>query len=205
MRLGLFLTEGMVAFCALAFEVIAARLVAPYAGMSTDTWTAIIAAFLLALALGNHIGGALAASRHPAAMLRQAALATAAGGITVIAVPLIIAGWDALVLAPAPTARWRVVLFVAVPCIPTGICFGIAAPLLMMRLLASGSAQGAAVGIMYGAGALGSVCGVLAALWLLLDSLGVQLSLVVIGTVALANGALMLALAYAPRRAAVTA
>jgi predicted membrane-bound spermidine synthase len=205
MRLGLFLTEGMVAFCALASEVIAARLVAPYAGMSTDTWTAIIAAFLLALALGNHIGGALAAGRHPTAMLRQAALATAAGGVAVIVPPLMMAGWDALVLAPAPTALWRVVLFAAVPCIPAGICFGIAAPLLMMRLLASGPEHGAAVGIMYGAGALGSVCGVLATLWLLLDSLGVQASLVVIGVIALANAALMLALTCAPRRAAVTA
>jgi predicted membrane-bound spermidine synthase len=195
----------MVAFCALAFEVIAARLVAPYAGMSTDTRTAIIAAFLLALALGNHIGGALAAGRHPTAMLRQAALATAAGGVAVIVPPLMMAGWDALVLAPAPTVLWRVVLFAAVPCIPAGICFGIAAPLLMMRLLASGPEHGAAVGIMYGAGALGSVCGVLATLWLLLDSLGAQASLVVIGVIALANAALMLALTCAPRRAAVTA
>ena len=37
----LILAEGLTAFCALGFEVAMARLVAPHAGMSTDTWTAI--------------------------------------------------------------------------------------------------------------------------------------------------------------------
>ncbi|MGB3866010.1 MAG: fused MFS/spermidine synthase, partial [Xanthobacteraceae bacterium] len=58
----LILAEGLTAFCALGFEIAMARLVAPHAGMSTDTWTAIIAAFLLALALGNHVGGRVAAT-----------------------------------------------------------------------------------------------------------------------------------------------
>lgn len=200
----LFLAEGLVAFCALAFEVIAARLVAPYAGMSTDTWTAIIAAFLIALALGNRIGGSLAARRTPEDMVRQAALATAAGGVAVMVTPFVMEIWDAAVLAPAPATLWRVVIFAAVPCIPAGILFGIAAPLLMMCVL-SWSRHGVPVGLMYAAGAAGSVLGVLAALWLLLDSLGVRTSLLVIGTVALANAALMLALSRRAHGGAVAA
>jgi predicted membrane-bound spermidine synthase len=59
----LLLAEAAVAFAALSFELTAARLVAPHAGLSTDTWTAVIAAFLAALALGNLAGGPLAARR----------------------------------------------------------------------------------------------------------------------------------------------
>ena len=143
------LAEGLVAFCALAFEVIAARLIAPHAGMSTDTWTAIIGAFLLALALGNRIGGALAASDSPAILLRRASLAAACGGLAVTVAPFAMTAWDGLVLASAPTALWRIVLFAAIPCIPAGLCFGIATPLLMMSVLRATDARGAFVGSSY--------------------------------------------------------
>jgi MFS family permease len=199
MVLALFLAEGLVAFCALAFEVIAARLVAPHAGMSTDTWTAIIAAFLLALAAGNAVGGRLAERGGRAVLLRRAALATAAGGIAVAGVPLFIEEWDALVLAPAPLVLWRVVVFVAAPCIPAGVLFGIAPPLLMMSLIAHGG-PAVRVGAMYAAGAAGSVLGVLSALWLLLDRFGVRMSLVAVGALALAAAALMAALSMGPQR-----
>lgn len=205
MLVWIILAESVVAFCSLAFEVIAARLVAPYAGMSTDTWTTIIAAFLLALALGNRLGGALAASRDAPSKLHLAALATASGGIAVAAMPYIIEAWDALVLAPAPVTLWRVVLFAAVPCIPAGVLFGLAAPLLMLSVLGSGTGQGLRAGAIYAAGAAGSVLGVLAALWLLLDSLGVRNSLLLIGFVALTNAAMLVLLARCPQRAAVAA
>lgn len=200
MVLALFLAEGLVAFCALAFEVVAARLVAPHAGMSTDTWTAIIAAFLLALAAGNAIGGVLAGRGDRAVLLRWAALATAAGGVTVAVVPFFMDAWDAWVLAPAPSALWRVVVFVAVPCIPAGVLFGIAPPLLMMVLISRGG-PAFQVGAMYAAGAAGSVLGVLSALWLLLDVLGVRMSLVAVGASGLAAAALMATLSLrSPRR-----
>ena len=188
------LAEGLVAFCALAFEVIAARLIAPHAGMSTDTWTAIIGAFLLALALGNRIGGALAASDSPAILLRRASLAAACGGLAVTVAPFAMPAWDGLVLASAPTALWRIVLFAAIPCIPAGLCFGIATPLLMMSVLRATDARGAFAGAMYAAGAAGSVAGVLAALWLLLDQFGVRASLVAIGALAGADALLLLML-----------
>jgi len=203
MVLALFLAEGLVAFCALAFEVIAARLVAPHAGMSTDTWTAIIAAFLLALAAGNAVGGVLAGRGDRAASLRWASLATLAGGVTVAVVPFVMGAWDALVLAPAPSALWRAVVFVAAPCIPAGVLFGIAPPLLMMVLISRGG-PAFQVGAMYAAGAAGSVLGVLSALWLLLDVLGVRTSLLAVGALALAAAALMAALSLCPQRRLAT-
>ncbi len=170
--------------------------------MSTDTWTAIIAACLLALAAGNAVGGVLAGRGDRAASLRWASLATLAGGVTVAVVPFVMGAWDALVLAPAPSALWRAVVFVAAPCIPAGVLFGIAPPLLMMVLISRGG-PAFQVGAMYAAGA-GSVLGVLSALWLLLDVLGVRTSLLAVGALALAAAALMAALSLCPQRRLAT-
>jgi len=199
------LAEGLVAFCALAFEIIAARLLAPYAGMSTDTWTSIIAAFLMAMALGNRIGGAIAAKGGIQRMLLWAALVTAAGGLALAVTPRLVGAWDAWVLAPAPTAFGRVVLFTMAPCIPAGMLFGVATPLLMMSALAAAGGHGRIIGAIYAAGAAGSVAGVLAAQWVLLNVAGIRASLAMIGMLSLANAGLMVAIALRRRTGAVPA
>ena len=43
----------------LILEIVAARLIAPYVGMSIYTWTAIISTILAGLTAGNWIGGYL--------------------------------------------------------------------------------------------------------------------------------------------------
>ena len=171
----LILAEGLTAFCALGFEIAMARLVAPHAGMSTDTWTAIIAAFLLALALGNHIGGRVAAASD----LRQR-----------------------LCVAAGATTPWRIVTFAAAPCLPAGLALGIATPLLMTTALAL-SRSHAVAGLVYGAGATGSVCGVLCVLWWWLDVLGTRATLLGIALVAVALGATIAIVALARPQAAL--
>ena len=44
----------------LVLQLIAGRLLAPYIGVSLETWTAVIAAFLSGISLGNWVGGRLA-------------------------------------------------------------------------------------------------------------------------------------------------
>lgn len=193
------LAEGLTAFCALAFEIAMARLIAPYAGMSTDTWTAIIAAFLLALALGNRTGGRLAANADLRAMLALAAGAVGLGGAAVAATPLAMPWWDTVILASAPTKPWRIAMFAGLPCIPAGFFFGVANPLLMTAALAL--AQRATVaGPVYAAGAAGSVLGVLGVQWWLLDTLGTRATLLAIAAIALANGALIVSAGVTRRR-----
>ena len=193
MLLPVFFAEGLTAFCVLAFEIATARLVAPYAGMSTDTWTAIIAAFLLALAFGNHCGGRLGTNACSARMLALAASAMAAGGIMAAITPLMMPAWDALILAPAPSQLWRIIVFVALPCIPVGFLFGIATPLLMTAAITLAGPQRSVVGLVYAIGAAGSVCGVLITLWLLLDVLGTRATMMTIGALALMGAALVAA------------
>lgn len=197
MMIVLFLAESLTAFCALAFEVAVTRLVAPHAGMSIDTWTAIISAFLLALALGHQIGGWIATGASSRKILGVASLAAITAGIYVALTPAIIAFWNEIILAPAPTALWRIVLLAGLPCIPAGLLFGIVTPLLMTCAIAMASKRGIVIGLVYAAGAAGSVLGVLAVLWLLLDTFGVRGTMMAVGTLSIACGALLAALSVA--------
>jgi len=51
-------------FCVMVIELIAARLLAPYIGVSLYTWTSIIGVILAGIALGNYLGGKVA-DRYP--------------------------------------------------------------------------------------------------------------------------------------------
>jgi MFS family permease len=198
----LVLAEAAVAFVALAFEVIAARLVAPFAGMSTDTWTTIIAAFLLALALGNLVGGRIAARGDAARGLRAAAVACVLAAVAMVAVAAGMAAWDALALAPSPLSLWRLVAFASLPFVPAGFCLGVATPLLVTAAIAAVRHKGRMAGIMLAAGAAGSVAGVIAALWFLLDDLGIDASVKTLAAMLGANALLIASLARKPREAA---
>jgi MFS family permease len=195
------LAEGLIAFCALAFEIAVARLVAPWAGMSTDTWTAIIAAFLLAWALGHGLGGRIAARGR--GLLMPAALTATLGAAAIAFTPAILPAWDALILAPAPLATWRIAAFAGAPPIPAGFCLGVTTPLLRAAVVRLAPGSGMAIGAAVAAGAGGSVLGALAASWLLLDGLGLRITFMSIGLIALAAATLLLFIAY-PRRGGET-
>lgn len=205
MMIVLFLAESLTAFCALAFEIAVTRLVAPHAGMSIDTWTAIISAFLLALALGHQIGGWIAIDASLRRMLGLASFAAIAAGGYVALTPQIIAGWNEVILTPAPTVLWRIVLLAGLPCIPAGLLFGIVAPLLMTIAIAIASKRGLVIGLMYAAGAGGSVLGVLAVLWLLLDTFGVRGTMLVVGILSVATGLVLAVLSILMREREVMA
>ncbi len=204
--LGVLITaEALVAFCTLAFEISVARLVAPHVGNSTDTWTAIIAAFLLALALGNRVGGSMAAGCDARQLPARAAAAAALAGAAMVAMPFAIAALDRVIVAPAPLASWRIALFAALPCLPCGFLLGVATPPLMTAALALSRHPGRTAGLVYGAGAFGSLAGVLAVLWVLLDRLGTTATILSIGGLAIMTAVLLTLALQAPQRRAVPA
>ncbi len=55
-------------FCVMVIELIAARILAPYIGVSLYTWTSIIGVILAGIALGNYIGGKIA-DRYPSPVI----------------------------------------------------------------------------------------------------------------------------------------
>ena len=53
----------------LVLEILAARLLAPYVGVTLETYTGIIGTILAAIALGTWVGGRLADRRNPRTLL----------------------------------------------------------------------------------------------------------------------------------------
>ncbi len=62
-RIGLAAALFMASAVGLILEIVAARLIAPYVGMSVYTWTAIIATVLAGMSAGHWIGGRLSELR----------------------------------------------------------------------------------------------------------------------------------------------
>ncbi len=89
-------------------EIVAARVVAPYVGVTLETFSAVIGCVLAAIAVGNHLGGRLA-DRDDATRGLAAALALA--GVLLAVAPTIVhslgpqldgrSPWSALMLAAA--------------------------------------------------------------------------------------------------------
>jgi MFS family permease len=194
--------EAVVAFATLSFELTAARLVAPHAGLTTDTWTAIIAAFLAALALGNVAGGALAARLTAARAMRAAALANVGGAVAIWLVPHLLPHWSALLLVAPPFGMARLFAFTALPFMPAGFLLGIATPLLVTAAVAGMANAGRAVGLLYAAGAGGSFLGALVTLWLLHDLYGLRNTVMALAAALVVNAVLIVATASARRTAA---
>lgn len=69
-------------FSMMTVELLAARVTAPYLGSSLYTWTGIIAAVLLGIAVGAFVGGKLADRRSPRLVL-AASLALAGASVAI--------------------------------------------------------------------------------------------------------------------------
>jgi hypothetical protein len=82
---------GALVFCAsgsvLVLEILAGRLLAPYVGVSIETFTGIIGVVLAGIAIGAWLGGGLADRFDPRRLLPGAL--TVGGGLVIASVPLV--------------------------------------------------------------------------------------------------------------------
>ncbi len=156
----------------LVLEIVAARLLAPYVGVSLYTWTSIIAVVLTGLSIGHWIGGHVA--QRSAGTCRRAlvwcfllaALATL-GSLVLLRLlsgPVLSAG---LGLIPS-----IVVLTAALFLLPV-LFAGIVSPVLTrLALDATPEGQGRVLGQMYAVGALGAIAGTLLSGFLFISWIG---------------------------------
>lgn len=95
-----FLTSAAV----LVLEILAGRLLAPYVGVTIETYTAIIGVCLAGIAAGSWLGGAAADRVDPARLLGP--LVVAGGGLAILSVPVVRTLGDASVeeVGPATVA-----------------------------------------------------------------------------------------------------
>ncbi len=159
---------------ALVLEIVAARLIAPYVGMSLYTWTAIIAIVLAGLSIGHWLGGRLAGPaighaegvRRTALSLAAAAVATLASLplLRLVSGPLLSGGLDAVT---------AVVVLTAVLFLLPSLFVGIVSPLVTkLAIDAEPDQAGRVLGRMFAAGAGGSIFGTLAAGYLFISWVG---------------------------------
>ncbi|HEX9161421.1 MAG TPA: fused MFS/spermidine synthase [Thermoanaerobaculia bacterium] len=171
-------------FCMLVIELVAARIMAPYVGVSLYTWTSIIGVILAGISSGAYAGGLLA-DRYP----RRSTL----GWLFAVS------GLAALVIAPLADAigRWPALPHVA-PTLVTRVLFlafsvffvpafllGTISPVTVKLALRNIEKSGGTVGRIYAFSTLGSIVGTFATGFLLIAWLGTRTILVSVAAVLL--------------------
>jgi MFS family permease len=186
MRLFLLLTAVVAGALVMTLEVVGARVIGAFYGVSLFVWTSLIAVTLLALAAGYVAGGRYAdRMRGPGAIF----VWLAAAGACVLAVPWLKA---AVLVAAAPLGpRWGAFACAFVLFGPALALLGAVSPAIVRQLAGDPQRLGATVGGLFGWSTLGSLAGTLLAGYVLL----VHFSLTGI-LVACAAAALALAAAY---------
>jgi spermidine synthase len=177
----------------MVLELVAARIVAPYVGVSLYTWTAVIGIVLAGISLGNYLGGSLA-DRWPSTRLLGTMICL--GGLAALCI-LGVGALDRfssireitaenLPLIAAFSAFAIVLLFL--PCVVLGTIAPIVAKLAVRDL----SSTGSTVGRIYAAGSVGSIVGTFATGYVLISWLGTRAVVWGVGVILLLLGLLFL-------------
>jgi MFS family permease len=147
-----FITSALV----LVVEMVAARLIAPFVGVSLYSWTAIIGVVLAGLSLGNWLGGIWA---DRGAGNRAAGLVLLLASLSVFTVLLILPRLGApLQEASLSLASLSLVMAGSLFFLPAAL-LGVLTPLLTTLALQLSSRTGHIVGMMHALAALGSILG----------------------------------------------
>lgn len=170
----------------LMLEILAGRLMAPYVGVSLETFTGIIGTVLGGIALGSAVGGRLADRRDPIPLI---AFAYGLGGILAWAsVPIVTA------LGPAfDTSPPGIVLLAGVAFFAPAAVLSAVTPLAAKAQLSSLDQTGTVVGDLSAAGTAGALVGTFLTGFVLVAALPTRWIILIIGA-ALILGACVLTL-----------
>jgi spermidine synthase len=187
-----FLTAGSV----LVLEILAARLLAPYVGVTLETYTAIIGVVLAGISVGTWAGGRLADAREPRSTLGPL---VAAGGLLALAALPAVRFLGALSLGGEPTA---VVLLAGLCFFPAAAVLSAVAPTVVKLQLGSLGHTGRVVGRLSALGTAGAIFGTFVTGFVLVSALPTTPIVVGLGVALVIVGAL---LAVALRRGSIAA
>ena len=174
------LTAALTAAGGLVVEIVAGRILAPFLGMSLYTWTAVIAVVLAGFSAGHWIGGGLA-DRAPSDARRAVAWTLLLAAISTLAslILLRIASGPILSLGLPPVAT-IIALTTTLFFLPS-FFIGVPAPILTKLAIDTNPENiGRVLGLMYAAGAIGSILGTLAAGYIFIGWLGSTITLLMV-------------------------
>ncbi len=136
----------------LLLEILAGRLLAPYAGVTLETFTAIIGTILAGISLGAWAGGRIADRIDPRLMLGPALVI--GGALAMVTVPLV------RILGPALAgSSVGLVVLVAVAALPSAAVLSAVSPAVVKASLHDLTATGQVVGRLSAIGTAGAILG----------------------------------------------
>src|SRR5262249_20222974 len=142
--------------CTLVLELVAGRVLAPFVGVSIQTWTSVIGVVLAGISLGNYLGGVVADRRGSA---RALGLLLTAGGLARLALP------PASGLGPVTPRSYplvlRIVPLTTLLFFAPSLLLGMVPPVAIRHTLDNLDRAGKVVGRIYAASTAGSLAGTL--------------------------------------------
>jgi spermidine synthase len=182
---------------ALATEITASRLLAPYFGSSTVVWANLIGIVLAALALGYWLGGRVADRRPERRLLGRVVLAAA---VLVAVIPfaakpfldLTVEGLDSA-SAGAVVGSFLAVLLL---CSPPVVLLGMVSPFAIRLAVSSIATAGAVAGRLYALSTAGSLLGTFLPALVLIPAIGTQRTFLVVAVLLGATSCFMLGARY---------
>jgi predicted membrane-bound spermidine synthase len=191
---------------ALATEITASRLLAPYFGSSTIVWANLIGIVLAALALGYWLGGRLADRRPQPALLGSIVLA---GAVFVAAIPFVAKPFLDLTVEGLDDASAGAVIgsFVAVLllCAPPVVLLGMVSPFAIRLAVSSIETAGAVAGRLYALSTAGSLLGTFLPALVLIPAIGTQRTFLVVAALLAVSACFLLGVRYLVVAAALAA
>jgi predicted membrane-bound spermidine synthase len=151
------------------YEIIGARVVAPYFGSTTYVWTAVIGVFMAALALGYWQGGQLADKKPHIHTLGRIFIV---GGMTLMVTTSVQKPTLTYIVTNIPNLRAQAVLAALLLFAPATYFAGMTSPYVAKLKTASLKTSGATVGKIYAFGTFGSIVGTFLAGFWLTDTFG---------------------------------
>jgi predicted MFS family arabinose efflux permease len=172
--------------CTLVLELVAGRVLAPFVGVSIQTWTSAIGVVLAGISLGNYLGGRLADRQGSS---RTLGLLLAAGGLASLAVLPLASGLGPLTPRSYPLVL-RIVLLTTLLFFAPSLLLGMVPPVAVRRTLADLDHAGKVVGRIYAASTAGSLAGAFLTGFVLVASFGVRAIILSVGLALILLGGL---------------
>ena len=176
-----FFTSGAV----LVLEILAARLLAPYVGVTLETYTAIIATVLAGIAAGTSLGGRMADKVHPRVMLGP--LLVGGGALALAAVPLVRLLGN---FAAGVRREWVLPLAIAGFFAPAAVLSAVN-PTVVKLQLRDLAVTGEVVGRLSALGTAGAIVGTVVAGFVLVDVAPTTTSILIVGASLMAVGTVL--------------
>ncbi len=182
---------------ALATEITASRLLAPYFGSSTVVWANLIGIVLAALALGYWLGGRVADRRPDRRLLGRIVLGAA---VFVAVIPFAAKPFLDLTVEGLDDASVGAVvgsfLAVLLLCSPPVVLLGMVSPFAIRLGVSSIATAGAVAGRLYALSTAGSLLGTFLPALVLIPAIGTQRTFLVVAVLLAATSCFMLGARY---------